>query len=734
MHKAINILLILLAFSLMANAQHPNLILTQQAVKEIRGSLGKYPLLDQTVENYQNKLKQALETDILVPVPKDPGGGYTHEKHKQNGKELYMAGILFQLTGDKVYVDFAHRMLKQYAALYPTLPLHPERKSNNPGKLFWQGLNESVWLVQVSQAYDCIYDALSAKERAYLEEHLFHPMVQFFTEENVRNFDIVHNHGTWCVAGVGMISYVMGDLKMVEKCLYSTRLDGSGGFMAQLEQLFSPDGYYTEGPYYQRYAMMPFILFAEAIQNNQPEKYIYQFRDGVIAKASNAILQLTYTNGRFFPINDALKEKTYLTQEMICNVDIAYSRFGHANGLLSIAEKHGEVLIAKAGLEVAKAVAEGKSQPFDWQSIELKDGANGDEGGIGILRAGSATDQLCILMKYAGQGMGHGHFDKLSISMFDNNQEILQDYGAARFLNTVQKEGGRYLPENKTWAKQTIAHNTLVVDGTSNFDGNLRVAQQQHADCFFFETDKMNSQVMSAKDHHAYPGVKMQRTIAMLQDSEMQKPIIVDLFRVKSDMEHQYDVPFYYQGHLIATNFEYKAYKDLRKTMGSDNGYQHLWLEAEAIPEQGSAQFTWLNDSRFYTITTITDANTQLLMGRIGANDPNFNLRNEPCLIVRQPKAGNHLFASVIEPHGVFDPTSEYTAQSSSKIKGIEVISDTDDATIVRITSQQGKHFLLMVANDKAEKNALHSVDTPKQTYQWTGPFKVEIENMGLTH
>ena len=38
--------------------------------------------------------------------------------------------------------------------------------------------------------------------------------------------------------------------------------------------------------------------------------------------------------------------------------------------------------------------------------------------------------------------MGHGHFDRLSFTYYDNNKEIIQDYGAARFLNIEPKNGG----------------------------------------------------------------------------------------------------------------------------------------------------------------------------------------------------------------------------------------------------------------------------------------------------
>ena len=39
-----------------------------------------------------------------------------------------------------------------------------------------------------------------------------------------------------------------------------------------------------------------------------------------------------------------------------------------------------------------------------------------------------------------------------------------------------QKFGGRYLPENKSYALQTIAHNTVTVDGRSNYGGDYDTA------------------------------------------------------------------------------------------------------------------------------------------------------------------------------------------------------------------------------------------------------------------
>ncbi|MCB9351137.1 MAG: heparinase II/III family protein [Lewinellaceae bacterium] len=44
---------------------------------------------------------------------------------------------------------------------------------------------------------------------------------------------------------------------------------------------------------------------------------------------------------------------------------------------------------------------------------------DGKKGGVGILRIRTEDGELCAVFKYSAQGMGHGHFDKLSYSLYD---------------------------------------------------------------------------------------------------------------------------------------------------------------------------------------------------------------------------------------------------------------------------------------------------------------------------
>lgn len=712
----------LLSITSIAQNTHPNLVLTVNGVQNIKANFGKIPLFDKSFNEAQSKIDQALSLPIEVPVPKDPGGGYTHEKHKQNYNEMYLAGILFQVTGDEKYAFFIKEMLDRYAKMYPDLSLHPQKKDQTPGRLFWQSLNETVWLLHTIQAYDCIYDWLSKEDRNKYEENIFLPMAKYFSEKLHHEFDLIHNHGTWMVASVGMTAFVLNKPDLIEKSLYGSDKKEKGGFLAQLRLLFSPDGYYTEGGYYVRYALWPFFIFAESIQNNLPQLKIYEYRDQILKKAFYSALQMTYANGAFMPINDALKEKTFLSTELVYALNFVFERYEKDESLLYIAKLQDRVTLTDGGVEVAKALVQANEIPeFKWHSVEYKDGPKGDEGGVGILRWGEKDDMETLLFKYTAHGLSHGHFDKLSFLFYDQGQEIIQDYGAARFLNVEQKAGGRYLPENKSFAMQSIAHNTVTIDERSHFDGKQEISEKYHSERYFFNAEDTEFQYMSAKDYNAYSGVNMHRTMVMVNDEEFLRPVIIDVFKLDSDEKHQYDLPFYYMGHFISTNFDYKPYSDERRPLGKRNGYQHLWKTAEGISEE-TASFTWLNGDRYYSIVSNTDKNTQVIFTQIGANDPNFNLRNEEAILFRT-KAKNHVFASILEPHGEFNPTLEYSFNSYPAFEKINVSIVNNSYTVVEMKGKKNLNWILIIVNDDASSRSAHQLDYNGIAYQWKGPI-----------
>lgn len=700
-----------------ASAGSAPVLVTAAQWQQMRSDGARYPVFTKEQQRAERLVRGMIKAGIDVPVPKDKGGGYTHEQHKRNYQAIQAAGALYRLTGDKVYADYARDLLLGYAKLYPGLGAHPQGRGQIPGRLFWQTLNDSVWLVSAVQGYDAIRDSLSAADRKTIDDNVFRPMADFLSG-TPENFDKIHNHATWAVAAVGMTGYVLRDPTYVDKALKGSKRDGSAGFLKQVDQLFSPDGYYEEGPYYQRYALAPFILFANAIERNDPQQGIFKRRDGVLLKAVDALVQSSY-GGYFFPINDAILDKGLDTEELVAGIDIAYARTTDAR-LLSVAKAQKRVLLSPEGLQVAQALAQDKATPFAFVPTLLRDGPDGTEGALAILRMGGENGQA-LVMKNTKQGMGHGHFDKLNWLFYDNGQRVVTDYGAARFLNIEAKAGGIYLPENNSWARQTIAHNTLVVNEQSHFGGDWKKGQPLAPTPLLFAT-RDDTQIASARMDSAYDGVSFTRTQLLLAHPSLGEPVVLDLLRVTGSKAARYDLPLHFNGHIMDVGFKSQSAVTSRPVLGKANGYQHVWVDASSEPSSEARSLTWLLDGRFYTYRFASTAPSRALIGESGANDPSFNLRREPMLLQRVDGQTATTFYGVLEPHGQYDGTAETVRGANSRIDAIAHYRGKD-ADVLVLDLAGGKRVAVGIA-DEPDKPGSHEVSGGGQSWRWDGGWK----------
>ena len=695
---------------------NPKAMMSPADLETIRTNLDRSASFSKYLNRTKTRIDRYFETQPDIPEPKDPGGGYTHEQHKKNGIAIYEAGMLYAFTGEERFINYVRDALTAYAELYPTLNEHPAKRSSYPGRMFWQVLNESVWLVYSIQGYDAIRADLSPSERDKIESGLFHPMVHFLSVDSEDTFNRIHNHAAWAAAAVGITGYVLGEVDYVNRSIQGANYDGKTGFLALIDNLFSPSGYYTEGPYYQRYALMPFVVFARTIQSNDPDFGIFDYKDGVLLKAILTCIDLSY-NGLFFPINDAIKDKGLNTVELRYGIAIAYALTQNPQ-LLDIAKLHNGSFVPTAdSLYMAIAMDEGKSERFEYKTRLVKDGPNGNRGGLGILR-GELTHSVAVL-KATSHGFGHGHFDRLNWFYYDNGNEIVTDYGAVRFLNIEQKEGGRYLPENTSWAKQTVAHNTLVVNESSQFDGEVKQADLHHPTVTQFLSSSQ-TKLVRADTSSPYQGVHFDRLLALFT-LVVGKTLVVDIMSVKSQKPVQLDLPVHFAGAFIDANTSptWQAV-EAQRPLGDSSGYQYLWLRSRyEIDKSGVFSVTWLNENRFYTMTTTANAPSEVLFTRLGANDPNFNLRPEQSFLRRVHSTNSTTFVSVMETHGEYNGAEEFTVNNRPLIQDIELF-ESEDAQVIKVVQAEEQPLYLAFSrnSDPRIKSSLIVDDIP---LSWDG-------------
>ncbi|MFA0379879.1 heparinase II/III family protein [Vibrio sp. 10N.222.54.A3] len=711
-------------------------LLTEAEIEQLHLEVGRSSLMGKTIAANAKDLEAFMRLPIDVPGHGE-AGGYEHNRHKQNYTYMNLAGRMFLITKEQKYADFVTELLEEYADKYLTFDYHVQKNTNPTGRLFHQILNEHCWLMFSSLAYSCVASTLTQEQRDNIESRIFEPMLEMFTVKYAHDFDRIHNHGIWAVAAVGICGLALGKREYLEMSVYGIDRNDTGGFLAQVSQLFAPSGYYMEGPYYHRYAIRPTCVFAEVIHRHMPEVDIYNYKGGVIGNTVQAMLATAYPNGEFPALNDASRTMGITDMGVQVAVSVYSKHYSSENGvdqnILGMAKIQDVVWMHPCGLELSKAYEAASAEkdigmPF-WPSVELNEGPQGHNGAQGFIRMQDKKGDVSqLVMNYGQHGMGHGNFDTLGISFFNRGQEVLREYGFCRWVNVEPKFGGRYLDENKSYARQTIAHNAVTIDEKCQNNFDVERADAVHGLPHFFkvEDEQINGMSAFANDH--YEGFDMQRSVFMLNLEELESPLLLDLYRLDSEKggegEHQYDYSHQYQGQIVRTSFEYQANKELN-TLGEDFGYQHLWNVASG-EVKGTALVSWLQNNTYYTwLGATSNDNAEVIFTRTGANDPSFNLRSEPAFILRS-KGETTLFASVVETHGYFNEEFEQSVNARGVVKDIKVVAHTNIGSVVEITTEKS-NVTVMISNQLgATDSTEHKVELNGKVYSWTGFYSVE--------
>ncbi|EPX6947395.1 heparinase II/III domain-containing protein [Vibrio alginolyticus] len=713
------------------------ILLTEAEVELLRKEVGKPSLMGKSIEANRKELEAFMRLPLDVPGHGE-AGGYEHNRHKQNYTYMNLAGRLFLITQEEKYAQFVKDLLAIYAEKYLTFDFHVQKNTNLTGRLFHQILNEHCWLMFTSLAYSCVASVMTEEERTAVVERIFEPMLDMFTVKYAHDFDRIHNHGIWAVAAVGICGLAIGKPEYLEMSVYGQDRDDTGGFLAQISQLFAPSGYYMEGPYYHRYAIRPTCVFAEVVHRHMPEVDIYNYKDKVIGNTVQAMLATAYPNGEFPALNDASRTMSITDMGVQVAVSVYSKHYGMDDNILGMAKIQNAVWMHPCGLELSqaydKAIADREiGMPF-WPSVELNEGPTGNNGAQGFIRMQDKTGDVSqLVMNYGQHGMGHGNFDTLGITFFNRGQEVLREYGFCRWVNVEPKFGGRYLDENKSYARQTIAHNAVTIDEQCQNGFDVDRADSVHGLPHFFKVEGTEINGMSAFANDHYPNTDMQRSVFMLNLDELEAPLLLDLYRIEGEGEHQYDYSHQYDGQIVRTNFDYQSFGEL-STLGDDFGYQHLWKVASG-KVQDTALVSWLQNNTYYTwLGTSSSAkqngDNEVIFTRTGANDPSFNLRSEPAFILRS-KGESTLFASVLETHGYFNEEFEQSVNARGQVKDIRVVGYNAVGSIVEITTEKSLVTVMISNVLGADDQTPHQVEMNGKTYSWNGFYSLEVNAFG---
>lgn len=451
--------------------------------------------------------------------------GWVNFVHANNQGFLLNCMYLYLVTGEARYAEHIRDMLLDYSNMYPGYMVHNAfRKPSeaHSGKMFGQSLDESVWLSYAARAYVAARETMTGAERQKIERDLFREGADLLLRRrDGGNWQVWHN------CGLTALAIALRDDRLIGVALD----DPQCGYRTLLAKHVYPDGWWNEGsPIYHFYPLGAIVMTADAVRCRGIDLYDRQLYNMFASPVRGVYPDLT------FPAhNDGWYGESLIAQAGL--FEVAYARFRDPifRDILAQCYRYtgrggGYAMLNPERIDPA-------AEPLRQASYRFED------AGFALLRSPEAT----VAMKYGPHGGGHGHPDKLSISVHNGEQELVSDFGTSAYG----------APDYTKWYRKTLAHNTVTVDGRD---------QRNVAGQFVSFEARSDGGTVAARADEVYPGVEMSRRLTL------KGARLSDRFVCRSDEEHRYDYvllfnerPVLSGGSLGAVTFDEEPYDRIRE-------------------------------------------------------------------------------------------------------------------------------------------------------------------------
>ena len=511
-------------------------------------------------------------------------------QHSRLARAAQTLGLVYQLTGNERYAAKAAEILERYAERYLSYPRHDIRGRDRVGggRVGPQTLDESTWLIPIAQAYDLVWERLSDKQRRNIEERLLRPAAQLIMQHKIG----IHNIQCWKNSAVGLVGICLGDER-----LFADAVTSAHGIRNQLARGILDDGFWFEGSWgYHYYTMSALVPLAEALRHIGVNVYTERYR-----RFYAAPLLFALPNGYLPAFNDSHPSNAYRPWP---RYELAYARW---HDPLFAAVLKDKSRVSLESLLYGEPELEGEAT--------LPSGSrNFPASGYAYLQCDEGQDAPVAILDYAPHGGGHGHPEKLQLVLYANGEVVAPDPGCIHYG----------VPLHREWYKQTVSHNTLVQDGSSQRPcaGKLR---------FFHAADAFA--VASATANDAYPGTSFARTVALAPGG-----LVLDLVEVSSAKPHTWDLAFHaYGGFWTDRTLEAVALP------GRSNGYQHIRdIRGSSLPSGFTCR--WTTERTSLEMVALPSGRGELFAGTGHGQPPSRPL---PTILVRR-RSESATFASVL--------------------------------------------------------------------------------------
>lgn len=587
---------------------------------------------DYVCHEHNVTLKNLSDTQHRCPVD---GRIYTGEpydavavlyKHNALVAAARYLGLAYQFTGERRYAAKCAEILLGYVDKYLTYPLidYKGNASSSATRASWNSLGESNWAVPLIQGYDCIYESgvLTPGQIAHIDQDMW----QVCAADIAKHDTGVHNFSCWHMGAIGCIGLCIGDTEWIDFAI-----NGPRGIRRQYAEGILDDGMWFEGSWgYHFYALTPILHLAEACAHVGIDLYTPRLKTMFEAPVQMAMPDLSLPAFNDSGTGGSIKSRANYWEK-------AYSRYGDAvlGGMLRYSNR-----------ETDDALLYGMSNP---PIGTLTPGSKNFTGsGIAVLRGRIPAGEQYIALDYGPHGSGHGHPDKLGFVWYGLDRILALDPGSVTYSLAI----------HDAWFKQTLSHNTIVVDQRSQ--------ERTEGMCIGFRGDG-NAPFAAAESDGAYPGVTLRRTVILTRDG----PLLVDW--ALSETEHTYDWAYHNYGSFSSSAF----FNPTGAFYGHTEGYDRIEDPRESEPLR-SFRSTWLLDGGPERVDLALAAQQPITMFT-GLGYGYRAAEKLPMVIARQ-RGKQALWVALLIPSRNSAQTTSFTVEQAAP-----------DLTRVRVTSPGGE-------------------------------------------
>ncbi|QJR34766.1 heparinase II/III domain-containing protein [Gemmatimonas groenlandica] len=417
-----------------------------------------------------------LEFDPWVPLAhycERCAHAYTGVEHHDwwaMGAQLYTAeravhaATLYALRGDLRHAELAVRILAEFADRYEEWP----NRDNvlGPTRPFFSTYLESIWLLNLCHALDLLDVSLAPgadRVGAQLRDRVIAPSASLIASYH----EGTSNRQVWNEVAVLSAFRVLDDQRAFQR-----RLDADQGLLTLVERGLLADGTWYEGENYHLFAHRGLwygMQLLTAAGLSLPPSLGDRYAAGFITPFLGLLPDETLPSRRDSQYAVSIRQWRFAEW---CELGFAHRADSRLAGLLSrlydgsIARHSSARARSTADAERNEAPSSLSRADLSWRSVLMASAQPVDAGrwapastvlpsqGLAVLRREQGS--VYVALEGGHSGSGHGHPDRLGVSLQTGDERWLQDPGT-----------GSYVERTLHWYRSTLAHHAPLVNGAS---------------------------------------------------------------------------------------------------------------------------------------------------------------------------------------------------------------------------------------------------------------------------